>query len=335
MRYTVYKEVCKALDNVTSDGELADTCHRLHVSLPVALAIKGARFVQQAADDDTRARSNQALYASQYKEAVEQLWRAASRSDGNDDGTCDMVAVEVGVMASLAEQHGIHPFPFSRNVAGRLLFQCGIKHKHPDRARFLKQPMLATGDGTVATALRGSLRSSALGFYLFKQLQVDVEDCMMYDEFVGPCANRSRHERGLRGEYMLKQGLDRLGIQFVSEHTQRQIGVVTTPDVRLLRTVLFQGAPIKWIDSKYKFGSEAELRADYQQAQRYLHDIGPGLVIYWMDYLEDVPESIEGDDVRVSAWAANGVYATHGMPKLVQLQGSYAQDQADSAGTLS
>lgn len=93
-------------------------------------------------------------------------------------------------------------------------------------------------------------------------------------------------------EIRLNRSLNELGLAFRDEEQLRKFGYDKTPDVKLEIPVAIDGFIIHWIESKAVFGSE-EVHSDYvkNQYSSYWNRFGPGLVIYFFGYLENIVES--------------------------------------------
>lgn len=56
-----------------------------------------------------------------------------------------------------------------------------------------------------------------------------------------------------------------------------------------------------WIDSKAMFGSPAVHRRNAEQLMSYVHQFGPGLVVYWFGHVEAEALSVERG-IQVLPW---------------------------------
>mmetsp|Transcript_4399 Transcript_4399/g.8689 ORF Transcript_4399/g.8689 Transcript_4399/m.8689 type:complete len:88 (-) Transcript_4399:479-742(-) len=75
---------------------------------------------------------------------------------------------------------------------------------------------------------------------------------------------------------------------------------------------------VRWIDSKAKFGDPSSMDKDYEsQVASYSSRFGPGLVIYWFDYVEDlIPNKMMNDrDVLVLRELPTDVHLLAGTSK--------------------
>ena len=129
------------------------------------------------------------------------------------------------------------------------------------------------------------------------------------DAYFSPSADVVRLNVGLEYEYVLQHRLQALGVAFQSEDEMRDEGRSKTPDIRLIVPIAVwgpssQGAGLRdaggpgssrrqhiinWIDSKAMFGDpHTHLKENLAQLQGYVHRYGPGMVIYWYDFVESL-----------------------------------------------
>ena len=128
------------------------------------------------------------------------------------------------------------------------------------------------------------------------RLRHDVEVCINSDETCGPWHDKRRNAMGLIYEQLLIDEIRALGLQFECESQLRERQCFRTPDVLLRIPVLFCGNLVHWIDSKAKFADEVTLNRDYAGSlQSYVNRFGPGMVIYWFGFVEDVQSKMHQD----------------------------------------
>lgn len=109
--------------------------------------------------------------------------------------------------------------------------------------------------------------------------------------YFGPAADRARHDIGLEYEYILLQKLEALGIHYQTEDDLRREGRAKTPDVRLILPISVEAAngrryTVNWIDSKAMFGDPHTHKENQKQLNGYVARYGPGMVIYWFDFVD-------------------------------------------------
>ena len=121
------------------------------------------------------------------------------------------------------------------------------------------------------------------------ELREQVRQAIKGDAFYSTMVEKVKEREGLEFEYKLQQKLINLKIAFLQETNLRQLGFSKTPDVRLVVPLLIKGKVVNWIESKASFG-------DYATHQQYLHSqfwgyyhrFGPGLIIYWYGFVEEL-----------------------------------------------
>jgi hypothetical protein len=87
----------------------------------------------------------------------------------------------------------------------------------------------------------------------------------------------------------LEQSLQVRQILFQTESSMRALGYPKTPDALLAYPVEIGGCIVNWIESKALFG-DAAAHATYSRDQYwpYYNRFGPGLVIYWFGFVEEL-----------------------------------------------
>jgi len=114
--------------------------------------------------------------------------------------------------------------------------------------------------------------------------------CIHADQYNSPYHDNIKHLTGRSYEHLLESYLSHLNIPFQSESHSRTSGAARTPDTLLLTPILVHGHVVCWIDSKAQFGDELAKRTHLEtQLRAYVNRYGKGMVIYWMDFVEDEP----------------------------------------------
>ncbi|GLJ52497.1 hypothetical protein SUGI_1117000 [Cryptomeria japonica] len=117
----------------------------------------------------------------------------------------------------------------------------------------------------------------------------DVQKCVECDQVVSPCVEMVRRVTGLEYEHLLRRRLQKLEIPFQSEEALRAAGFSKTPDIKLEVPIGVCGRIVNWIDSKASFGDEYSHKTQgVQQFQMYVNRFGPGLVIYWFGFIDEL-----------------------------------------------
>lgn len=132
------------------------------------------------------------------------------------------------------------------------------------------------------------------------RLRSDVVNAVEVDQFFGPAVDRARAAIGAAHEELLWAALRRRDLPFISEEGMRELGAPKTPDVRLdvpigLIDATGTARVVHWIDSKATFGDPDSHAANLRQLQGYANREGPGLVIYWFDYVESLHATTQPD----------------------------------------
>lgn len=123
-----------------------------------------------------------------------------------------------------------------------------------------------------------------------KGLRANVESCHRYDAHYSPAMDTYRSEIGLEYEAKLAIFLEELSIPFLTETHMRTMKYARTPDAILLEPICIDGTiTVKWIESKAWFGDPGA-HATYLRDQYwpYYNRFGPGLVIYWFGFVEEI-----------------------------------------------
>nr|CAG4634939.1 EOG090X0A0V [Alona affinis] len=96
-------------------------------------------------------------------------------------------------------------------------------------------------------------------------------------------------------EIRLRMELEERKMTFLHEDHLRAKGYDKTPDIKLEIPVAVDGQVINWIESKALFGDEETHRTYLkEQLYSYWNRFGPGLVVYWFGYVDDL-EKIHGN----------------------------------------
>nr|SVE73696.1 EOG090X0A0V [Daphnia atkinsoni] len=175
---------------------------------------------------------------------------------------------EPGILVRLSDEVGLTP---------ALLARC-IVERHYQRSDKSKPAKLLISTLMKNTALIDD-RDLAFETYL----------CLLEDDEYGPIAEATKQSKGYEYEIHLRIELENCKISFLHEDHLRMKGYDKTPDIKLEIPVAIDGQVINWIESKALFGDE-EVHRGYlkDQLYSYWNRFGPGLVIYWFGYVEDL-----------------------------------------------
>ncbi len=127
-----------------------------------------------------------------------------------------------------------------------------------------------------------------------KRIKREIEEINRNDYVYSPWANEEQRKRGEWGEVLLEKWLDEQGVEYRTEEDLRGI-YAKTPDSLFEEPVVVNGMEVMWIESKATFGDTPEFRFNARkQLVPYTELFGPGLVVYWFGYLDDLepPEDV-------------------------------------------
>jgi hypothetical protein len=135
-----------------------------------------------------------------------------------------------------------------------------------------------------------------------KEVKDAIEKDMVYSEL----GAQLQRERGKQGEAIIHKWLTKKGLKFQTEEDLKGKGSKTV-DFLLDKPfkVRFETHPeeereIHWIESKGSFGDTRQIRRDYKkQLSHYVKLWGPGMVVYWYDFLEGLELWLEARDVKL------------------------------------
>ncbi|MCO5579006.1 hypothetical protein L7F22_032857 [Adiantum nelumboides] len=123
----------------------------------------------------------------------------------------------------------------------------------------------------------------------WERLHNDLYICMDNDNVTSPYIELIRRVTGIEYEAHLYNRLRELGIPFQTENDLRAAGFSKTPDVKLEVPIAVKGRVVNWIDSKASFGDEFNHKNQAElQFQRYVNRFGPGMVIYWFGFVDEL-----------------------------------------------
>lgn len=124
---------------------------------------------------------------------------------------------------------------------------------------------------------------------LLQDLQADVQQCVDCDQVYSPQADAKRLQLGIQYEQKLNKMLADAGIAFWTEEHLRDKGFFKTPDAKLQVPIAVKGRIVNWIDSKATFGdTKSHLEYNQEQFSKYVNRYGPGMVIYWFGFIDDL-----------------------------------------------
>lgn len=123
------------------------------------------------------------------------------------------------------------------------------------------------------------------------RLSAEIRRCLLIDAAYGPVVSVIRELIGFEHEEILKHKLEELEIGYQNEDTLKSLGFDKTPDIRLVEPILVDGELIAWIESKALFaGPDTHSKYWHNQYKCYLDRYGPGMVIYWHGFVDDLAD---------------------------------------------
>ena len=125
-------------------------------------------------------------------------------------------------------------------------------------------------------------------------LRKEVELCILNDDHCGPSVEKIKQEIGLKYEQVLHDLLTAKDIPYYDESVLRKQGYDKTPDFKLVSPIAVDNYVVNWIESKASFGDE-ESHNGYLKGQfwSYTNRFGPGLVIYWFGFIDELNINME------------------------------------------
>ncbi|HOP08991.1 MAG TPA: C15orf41 family protein, partial [Candidatus Methanofastidiosa archaeon] len=122
-----------------------------------------------------------------------------------------------------------------------------------------------------------------------KRLKKEIEEVIESDFIYSPQGIENQKNRGIFCEEQIQKWLDERGIEYCTEEESRALERQKTPDFLLKCPMEYNGKTINWVESKGSFGSPYQTRYDYDnQLSHYVKLFGPGMVSYWLGYVDDI-----------------------------------------------
>ncbi|XP_063991580.1 CDAN1-interacting nuclease 1 [Diachasmimorpha longicaudata] len=126
------------------------------------------------------------------------------------------------------------------------------------------------------------------------RLAHEIYLCILYDDRNGMISDSFCSAVGFEYEVKLENYLQERNIPYLTEENLKVQGYDKTPDIKLEVPIAVNGFVINWIESKARFGTPSIHRSHLnKQYFSYWNRFGPGLVIYWFGFVEELIESIE------------------------------------------
>ncbi|XP_054712382.1 CDAN1-interacting nuclease 1-like [Uloborus diversus] len=127
-------------------------------------------------------------------------------------------------------------------------------------------------------------------------LAVETRLCILSDETYGCVSDVVKNSVGEEFETKLQNQLTELGLSYSDENQLRKRGYDKTPDIILDIPIAIDDHVVNWIESKASFGDD-ERHEEYlkKQYKSYYYRFGPGLVIYWAGFIDELNTNHECD----------------------------------------
>ncbi|XP_077945713.1 CDAN1-interacting nuclease 1 isoform X4 [Gasterosteus aculeatus] len=150
--------------------------------------------------------------------------------------------------------------------------------------RFLQGP---EGEMPSKTVLNSMLKEPSL--IPDPILAKNIYQCTINDCCYGPLVDCIKHAIGQEHEVLLCDKLKERNLSFLDENQLRVMGYDKTPDIILEVPIAVEGHIVHWIESKASFGDDHSHRTYLnEQFWSYWNRFGPGLVIYWYGFIEEL-----------------------------------------------
>ncbi|MBI1974039.1 TPD domain-containing protein [Candidatus Micrarchaeota archaeon] len=123
-----------------------------------------------------------------------------------------------------------------------------------------------------------------------KRICAELKEVVEKDFVYSPRSSDIQRQHGKDAELKLSEFVKRLGVEYMTEYENKAVKHhQRTPDFLLKKPVMVEGMKVHWVESKASFGSPEEMKRDYRrQLEPYVKHFGPGIVVYWYGYVEDV-----------------------------------------------
>ncbi|XP_004226708.2 CDAN1-interacting nuclease 1 [Ciona intestinalis] len=122
-----------------------------------------------------------------------------------------------------------------------------------------------------------------------KVLSWEVRQCILHDFGYGQVTDSVRSLIGSEYEHKLVTHVKELNIPFQTEVDLKKLGFDKTPDIKLEIPFKLKDQVVCWIESKASFGTpEEHMYYVNKQYNSYWNRFGPGLVIYWFGFVDEL-----------------------------------------------
>ena len=130
------------------------------------------------------------------------------------------------------------------------------------------------------------------------RIKKEIEDCIKEDFVYSPWAYDIQKKNGEEGERKGAEWLDKKKIPYLTEKDNKEMNHHhKTPDFLFEHPQDINGFKANWIESKSMFGDDREVKRQFnKQLGPYLKYFGPGIVVYWYGFIDDITL---GDKIKI------------------------------------
>jgi len=130
------------------------------------------------------------------------------------------------------------------------------------------------------------------------RIKKEIEECIKEDFVYAPWAYDIQKKNGEEGERRGAEWLDKRKIPYLTEKDNKEMNHHhKTPDFLFEKPLNINGFKANWIESKAMFGDDREVKRQFnKQLGPYLKYFGPGIVVYWYGFIDDITL---GDKIKI------------------------------------
>jgi len=130
------------------------------------------------------------------------------------------------------------------------------------------------------------------------RVKKEIEECIKEDFVYSPWAYDIQKKNGEEGERRGAEWLDKKKIPYLTEKDNKEMNHHhKTPDFLFEHPQDINGFKANWIESKSMFGDDREVKRQFnKQLGPYLKYFGPGIVVYWYGFIDDITL---GDKIKI------------------------------------
>jgi len=252
MKRSVYDKVIKTIESEEWDFEdvLKKLCEKFSDEKPETLrSILSLEHTNQV-------KRTHKIIESKRRQIFEQYTSAVKSSN-----------YQQGVVLKIAKENRYSPMQIGKIVLEETLKENNIQ-----------------GDQTI---IKEQLKNTAL--IEDPKLSTEIWLANLKDNNYGVTSEWIKSSIGYEYEKKAKKELEKLGLSYHDEYELRSKGFDKTPDIKLDIPFAYKGLVINWIESKALFGDEQNHKKYLKdQLLTYYNRFGPGLVIYWFGFIEEL-----------------------------------------------